>query len=114
MKLIVNIYDELKKFIPGHIAKYKDDFEPRAFGDNFIKWGTSSVLIESGGWKNDEEKQFIRKLNYISILAGLNSIANKLYEKADIKVYNNIPFNDNLLFDLLLRNLSVKYKDKLL
>jgi hypothetical protein len=111
MKLIVNIYDELKKFIPGHIAKYKDDFEPRAFGDNFIKWGTSSVLIESGGWKNDEEKQFIRKLNYISILAGLNSITNKLYEKADIKVYNNIPFNDNLLFDLLLRNLKIKYKD---
>ena len=113
MKLIVNIYDELKKFIPGHIAKYKDDFEPRAFGDNFIKWGTSSVLIESGGWKNDEEKQFIRKLNYISILAGLNSISSKLYTKADITVYNKIPFNDNLLFDLLLRNLNVKYKNKL-
>jgi len=112
MKLIVNLYDELAKFIPGHIAKYNDDFEPRAFGDNFIKWGTSSVLIESGGWKNDEEKQFIRKLNFITILTGLHSIAAKLYEKADIEVYNNIPLNDNLLFDLLLRNLTVKYKSK--
>jgi hypothetical protein len=111
MKLIVNLYDELNKYIPGHIAKYKDDFEPRAFGDNFIKWGTSSVLIESGGWKNDDEKQFIRKLNFIAILTGLNSIANKLYTKADIDVYHSIPFNDNLLFDLLLRNLSFKYKN---
>lgn len=112
MKLIVNLYDELNKYIPGHIAKYKDDFEPRAFGDNFIKWGTSSVLIESGGWKNDDEKQFIRKLNFIAILTGLNSIAKKLYTKADIDVYHNIPFNDNLLFDLLLRNLTFKYKKK--
>lgn len=111
MKVIVNIYNELKKYIPGHIAKYKDDFEPRAFGDNFIKWGTSSVLIESGGWKNDEEKQFIRKLNYIAILTGLNSIANKSYKKADIQDYHDIPFNDNLLFDLLLRNLKIKHND---
>jgi hypothetical protein len=112
MKLIVNLYHELQKYIPGHIAKYKDDFEPRAFGDNFIKWGTSSVLIESGGWKNDEEKQFIRKLNFISIITGLNSIANKLYKKADIEVYHKIPFNDNLLFDLLLKNLKIRFKKK--
>ncbi len=112
MKLIANIYEELNKYIPGHIAKYNDDFEPRAFGDNFMKWGTSSVLIESGGWKNDEQKQFIRKLNYISILSGIHAVANKLYVKADIEVYNKIPFNDNLLFDLLLRNLTVEYNKK--
>ena len=112
MKLIANIYTELNKYIPGHIAKYNDDFEPRAFGDNFMKWGTSSVLIESGGWKNDEQKQFIRKLNYISILSGIHAVANKLYVKADIEVYNKIPFNDNLLFDLLLRNLTVEYNKK--
>lgn len=111
IKLIVNLYEELNNYIPGHIAKYKDDFEPRAFGDNFIKWGTGSVLIESGGWKNDEEKQFVRKLNFLSIIIGLNSIANNLYKSADIEVYNNIPFNDNLLFDLLLRNLTLKYNN---
>lgn len=109
MKVIVDIYNELNRFIPGHIAKYNDDFEPRAFGDNFVKWGTSSVLIESGGWKNDEEKQFIRKLNFIALLGGLNSIATKQYKDADLEVYNNIPLNDNLLFDLLLRNLIFKY-----
>ena len=109
MKLISDICTVIEDYIPGHIAKYKDDFEPRAFGDKFMKWGTGSVLIESGGWKNDEDKQFIRKLNFISILVGLYSIANKLYEKADIEIYNNLPFNDNLLFDLLLKNLAVKY-----
>lgn len=107
MKLIVCITETLNKFIPGHIAKYNDDFEPRAFGDNFVKWGTGSVLIESGGWKNDPEKQFIRKLNYISILSGLFSIADKNFENADIEKYHLIPFNDKLLFDVLLKNLTV-------
>ena len=110
MKVIVDMYNELKEFIPGHMAKYKDDFEPRAFGDNFVKWGTSSILIESGGWKNDEEKQFIRKLNFIALLSGLNSIATKKFKKADIELYNNIPINDDLLFDLLLKNLSIEFK----
>jgi len=112
MKLIVKIFNELSKFIPGHIAKYNDDFEPRAFGDNFIKWGTSSVLIESGGWKNDLEKQFIRKLNYIALLTGFHSIANGTYKTASVKQYNKIPNNDNLLFDALLRNLTYKSKNK--
>ncbi|MEE9430840.1 MAG: M14 family zinc carboxypeptidase [Melioribacteraceae bacterium] len=112
MKLIVKIHEELSKFIPGHMAKYNDDFEPRAFGDNFIKWGTSSVLIESGGWKDDLEKQFIRKLNYIALLSGFYSITNKTYETATLEQYNEIPNNDNLLFDVILRNLTYKSKNK--
>jgi hypothetical protein len=110
MKLIVNIHDELSRFIPGHMARYDDEFEPRAFGDNFVKWGTSSVLIESGGWKNNYEKQFIRKMNFIALLVGFQSIAGKQYEAADIQDYFKIPENKTRLFDLLLRNLSVEYE----
>lgn len=112
MKLIVNIYDELSNYIPGHIGRWNDDFEPRAFGDNFIKWGTSSVLIESGGWKNDEEKQFIRKLNFVALLTGFQSISNKLYEDASLENYFKIPENEKYIFNLLFRNLTVIHKNK--
>ncbi len=112
MKLIVHIYDELSAFIPGHIGRYSDDFEPRAFGDNFIKWGTSSVLIESGGWKNNREKQFIRKLNFIALLTAFNSIAEENYKNEDIQQYEQIPKNEEFLFDLLLRNLKIKFNDE--
>jgi hypothetical protein len=111
MKVIVNMYNELSKFIPGHIARYDDEFEPRAFGDNFVKWGTGTILIESGGWKNNFEKQFLRKLNYIGILVAFQSIAEKAYEKADINQYNLIPENRKYLFDLLIRNVKRKYND---
>ncbi|MGD8781449.1 MAG: M14 family zinc carboxypeptidase [Ignavibacteria bacterium] len=112
MKLIVNLYQELSKIIPGHIGRYDDEFEPRAFGDNFIKWGTSSVLIESGGWKNDSEKQFVRKLNFTALLTAFESISNRYYQNADIEIYNTIPENDKLIFNKLFRNLKYNYNGK--
>lgn len=112
MKVISDIYVQLSNFIPGHMAKYNDDFEPRAFGDNMMKWGTSSILIESGGWKNNFDKQFIRKLNFVAIMTGLQSIAFKTFELANTDIYNSIEENKTKLFDLLIRNLNVEINGK--
>lgn len=108
VQLIGNMFNSLSQFIPGHIAKYSDEYEPRAFGDNFQKWGTSTILIESGGWKDDPEKQFIRKLNFIALLSAFKSIAEESYKKISADVYESIPFNDKYIFDLILRNLTLK------
>jgi len=102
------MYEMLSEFIPGHIAKYSDDYEPRAFGDNFQKWGTSTILIESGGWKDDPEKQFIRKLNFIALLSAFKSIAEESYINTSAEIYESIPFNDKYIFDVILRNLTIK------
>jgi len=108
MKLIANMVDVLNEFIPGHIAIYTDDHEPRAFGDNFTKWGTGVVLLESGGWRGDREKQFLRKINYITILSSLSSIANGSYVKTDLSIYESIPHNEKFMMDFILRNLILK------
>ena len=108
MKLIGNIVIVLNEFIPGHIAKYNDDYEPRAFGDNFTKWGTGVVLLESGGWRGDCEKQFLRKINYITILSALNSIASGSYANTDLSIYDSIPQNEKFMMDFILRNLILK------
>ena len=108
MKLIGNLVNVLNEFIPGHIAKYSDDYEPRAFGDNFTKWGTATVLLESGGWRGDREKQFLRKINYIALLSALNSIASGGYANTDLSVYESITQNEKFMMDLILRNLIVK------
>lgn len=108
VKLIGNMYQALNHFIPGHIAKYSDEYEPRAFGDNFQKWGTSTILIESGGWKDDPEKQFIRKINFIALLSAFKSIAEESYVNTSKDIYESIPFNDKYIFDVILRNLTLK------
>ena len=106
MKLIVGMNAELQKHIPGQVARYNDDFEPRAFGDNIQKWGTSTILIESGGFPDDPEKQEVRKLNFISILSALFSISNQGYKTLDIEDYEKIPENDSKLYDLKLTGLQ--------
>ncbi|MFA4924583.1 MAG: M14 family zinc carboxypeptidase [Ignavibacteriaceae bacterium] len=112
VKLIGIMIEVLQQFIPGHIAKYSDDYEPRAFGDTFQKKGTSIILIESGGWKDDTEKQFIRKINFIGMLTAFLSIADKTYMEIPADNYESIPMNDNHLFDLLLKNVSVEMKGR--
>ena len=87
MKVIVFMNSIIQKYAPGQVGRYNDDFEPRAFGDNIQKWGTSAILIESGGYKNDVEKQEIRKLNFVSILSACYTIANGNYKKISIEDY---------------------------
>lgn len=113
MKLIVELKNVLSEFIPGHISKYSDDFEPRAFGDKIQSWGTSTILIESGGWQNDYQKQFLRKLNFTLLLTSLLSIAEESYIKNKVKDYYCIPENKGNIFDLLIRNVTIKKMDKL-
>ncbi|HVN47835.1 MAG TPA: M14 family zinc carboxypeptidase [Bacteroidota bacterium] len=101
----------LEQFIPGHIAKWDDTFEPRAFGDNVQRWGTSTVLVESGGWQNDPEKFFIRKLNSVGLLTSLYAIATNQYQHTDTTLYEQIPFNTQLACDLIIRHAQLKAND---
>lgn len=108
VKVIGLLNQILQQFILGHIAKYSDEYEPRAFGDTFQKKGTSTILIESGGWKDDLEKQFVRKINFIGMLSAFLSIAKKSYTEIPTENYDAIPMNDKYLFDLLLKNIAVE------
>ncbi len=108
MLVIVGMNHALQPFIPNAVGKWPSDFEPRAFGDNIQKWGSTLILIESGGFKNDPEKQYIRQLNFVAILTGLKMIADKSYEKEDISEYEAIPVNDRVIYDLIIRNVTIK------
>ncbi len=112
MQLIGLLHEGLQALIPGQVAKYTDEFEPRAFGDNVQMWGTSTVLVESGGFSGDIEKQEIRKLNFVLLLAALVGINNDKYLNYHQEYYHKIPFNGKFLFDLLLRSVTVEIQEK--
>jgi hypothetical protein len=104
MKVISRMNAALQESIPDHVGRFDDEHEPRAFGDNFQAAGTSTILIEAGGYHNDREKQFIRKMFFKAMFSGLQSIAEQSYLKADISDYFAIPENKKFHFDILLRN----------
>lgn len=79
--------------IPGRIARYDDEHEPRAFGDLMQQWGTSTILIESGTLPGDPDKQRLRSLNAAAILGALDAIATGSYRRADPNLYQQLPQN---------------------
>lgn len=113
MKLIGKMNDLLQTYIPGQVAKYDDEYEPRAFGDNIQKWGTSTILIEAGGLNGDDEKQYIRKLHFVALLYAFDIIANQTYKDEATNKYYSIPENDRYLHDLLIRNATIEKSEQL-
>ncbi|WP_273447951.1 M14 family zinc carboxypeptidase [Neolewinella agarilytica] len=103
MQMIALMNDVWQDEVPGQIGRYNDDFEPRAFGDNLQKWGTRTILIESGGYAGDPEKQEIRRLNLLGLIAGLYGIATNGQEAYSLDDYWAIPENQsNGMHDLKL------------
>ncbi|AFM04428.1 putative carboxypeptidase [Bernardetia litoralis DSM 6794] len=109
MQVISLMAEGLEEELGGKMAKYDDAFEVRAFGDNFQKLGYGTILIESGHYPNDWEKQEVRKYNYASILNGLLSIANDLHKDKSIKSYEDLPFNGTQFHDVILRNVEIEF-----
>ena len=111
MQIVARINEDIQAFIPNHVGLFDDEYEPRAFGDNFQAAGTSTVLIEAGGYPNDFEKQFIRKVYFSAILSGLISIADESYEQESLESYHSIVPNKKLHFSVLLRNCFLQHAD---
>ncbi len=97
----------LEREIPGRIARYDDTFNPRAFGDLMQSWGTSLVLIESGGLPDDPEKQQLRRVNVIAILSALDAIATGDFRNETPDTYMSLPVNSGSAVDVLITGASV-------
>jgi hypothetical protein len=99
------LFEALSPFVYGHISRYDENFNPRAFGDNLTLWGTPIVLIESGGNPAGQPANFGVKLNFVGLLAVLNSLSTGRIQNANPAVFDALKMNsDTPIFDLLLRN----------
>jgi len=74
VRLISKMIQALQNFIPGHIARYEDEWTPTAFGDNFSGWGTPVILIETGALHGKDEL-YLAKMNFIALITALESLA---------------------------------------
>ena len=101
------IRDALEPFASGQIGRYSDEFEVRAFGDNITLWGTPVLLIETGPWPAAEPDPPLVRLNFIALVSALDALASGRVHKADMKRYEELPYNESRLFYVLVRNVTV-------
>lgn len=93
-RIASGIVAALQKFIPGHIARYSDEWTATAFGDNFSAWGTPTILIETGGLHGKDE-MYLVKMNFIAFLTAFQSLAAGAESTQDANLYLTLPQNSS-------------------
>ena len=105
MNVIVGMNKVLQKVIPNCVGRYTDEFYPTATGDNFQKLGFNTILIESGHYPNDYDREESRKYTFFAILQGMYHIATT-NDFSTYDEYFDIPNNQKLFFDVIHRYFS--------
>ncbi|KGL63496.1 M14 family zinc carboxypeptidase [Polaribacter sp. Hel1_85] len=119
MNVIVSMNKMLQNVIPDYVGRYTDEFYPTATGDNFQKLGYNTILIESGHYPDDYDREESRKYTFFSILQGIHHIANTL-SFDDYEAYFDIPNNDKIFYDIIHRysdsknDIAYQYEDKII
>lgn len=109
MQLAAQLHGFLQQVLPDHTGRYDDTYSVRSFGDTFSGKGFSTVLIESGGYPDDLNRQVPRKLNAQMLVLAIESSASAGYKNFSLKDYQAIPMNGEQVFkDVLIQNIQLK------
>jgi Zinc carboxypeptidase len=101
------IRDAVEPLAPGMIARYDDEFEVRAFGDNLAKWGTSVVLIETGPYPGSDPDRALVRMNVVALLTSLDALASGRVDGADPARYEMLPFNSSNLLHTIVSHAAI-------
>ena len=108
MRMAVLVQQLLEPWAKGRVARYDMGYTARAFGDSMTRWGTPTLLIESGGFFGPDEANTLVRLNFVALLGTLHALADGSLAKVDAKAYDAIPLNTpDRLFDVLLRKARI-------
>jgi hypothetical protein len=108
-RLAAAMVQMLTPYIDGYMARFDDTHEPRSFGDAMQGWGTSVVLVESGGWRNDPEKTYLRQLNAVVLLGALHAIAGDECDAVEATAYEALPPNTSYFYDLIFESATLDF-----
>lgn len=108
IKIINKINNSLQKVIPSQIGRFDDAFNINCIGDYFTTQGTPTILFEAGHYKNDYQRDEVRKFVSISLISSLlEEVVNNDFNN-QIDEYLKIPQNSKCFFDFVYRNVKIK------
>ena len=104
MSIINSMNRVLQMYLPDHIGRYDDDFNPNCVGDQFQTLGVPTVLFEAGHYPRDYNREETRKYMALSIFTALDYVSNNEIIVDDSSHYFHIPENERLFNDVIIRN----------
>lgn len=104
MEIIAEMNSYLQQIIPNQVGVYDDAFNINCVGDTFQSENVPTILFEAGHYANDYARDKTRELIYVSYLISMFYIANNEIDGYKYALYNDIPENKKLFFDVIIRN----------
>lgn len=124
MCVINDIVKELGGLIPNCIGRYDDGFNINCVGDTFQSQNVPTILYEAGHVPGDYAREVTREYFFYALFYGILSIYENNTCEKDHLGYLEIPENEKLFCDVLLRNVNhpslgktdlyIQYKEELI
>ena len=120
MQLIAKIAQDISELLPGRIGRYDDGFNINCTGDTFQSTQTPTILFEAGHFPGDYKREETRKYVFLALVSVLKSISEKNFQQIDYQKYQEIPENEKLFNDIILRDansengvvdIAIQYKE---
>lgn len=106
MEIISVMNKVLQEVIPGQVGVYDDAFNINCVGDTFQSKNVPTILFEAGHFYDDYHREYTRELIYLSYVTSLDYIANNEVDGRHSEAYFDIPENEKLFLDVIIRNVS--------
>ncbi|WP_027136479.1 M14 family zinc carboxypeptidase [Gaetbulibacter saemankumensis] len=123
MEIISVMNTALQQIIPNQVGVYDDAFNINCVGDTFQSKNVPTILFEAGHFNNDYGREFTRELIYLSYIVSLDYISLNDVTGENYKAYFNIPENEKLFFDVIIKNarngndetvdIAIQYQERL-
>lgn len=107
MKLIVAMNIMLQNEILGQVGRYDDAFNDNCVGDFFQMKEVPTILFEAGHYPHDYNREKTREYIFYALLEGIRVIAQNKIEDFYTSDYFEIPENEKLFYDILIKNPQV-------
>ncbi len=108
MEIISVMNTMLQEQIPNQVGIYDDAFNINCVGDTFQSQNIPTILIEAGHYPYDYAREETRRYIFQSLLVALDYIANTEITGDSFNHYFDIPENEKLFYDIIIRNAFVK------
>jgi hypothetical protein len=107
VKIINKIHKVLNVYIPNQIGRFDDAFNINCVGDYFTNQGTPTILFEAGHYKDDYQRDEVRKFVFISLLSSLLTVNKQNDINSELDDYLKISQNSKCFFDFVYRNVNI-------
>ena len=119
MEIIAVMNANLQLQIPNQVGLYDDAFNNNCVGDTFQSHNIPTLLFEAGHYKNDYSRDLVRSYIFQSLLVAIQYIASVDVEGRAYKPYLDIPMNEKLFYDIIIRNsetndIGILYEERLI